>query len=202
MMVEREAPSSRDAPRLVPQSSVPQTAGRADEGFTVWLTGVPAAGKTTLGALLYQRLRAQGRRVELLDGDAVRRQLSPDLGFSRADRDANVARVGFVAERLCRHGVVVIVSLVSPYAAARSAVRERIARFVEVHVHCARSECERRDPKGLYALSRRGLLVGLTGVDDPYEAPERPELALDTQRQGPDACVTQLMSTLAALGLV
>jgi adenylyl-sulfate kinase len=170
-------------------------------GFTVWLTGVPAAGKTTLGALLYQRLRAQGRRVELLDGDAVRRQLSRDLGYSRADRDANVARVGFVAERLCRHGVVVIVALVSPYAAARRAVRERIGRFVEVHVHCPRSECERRDPKGLYAASRRGQLTGLTGVDDPYEAPERPELFVDTQRDAPEACVTQLMGTLSALGL-
>jgi adenylylsulfate kinase len=152
--------------------------------------------------LLTDRLRNVGRRVELLDGDAVRRHLSRDLGFSRADRDANVERVGFVAERLCRHGVVVIVALVSPYAAARRAVRERIPRFVEVHVHCSRSECERRDPKGLYAASRRGQLMGLTGVDDPYEAPERPELFVDTQREPPDACLGRLMDTLTTLGLL
>jgi 3'(2'),5'-bisphosphate nucleotidase len=147
----------------------------------IWLTGLPASGKSTIAAELYTRLRATGARVELLDGDEVRR-LFPSTGFTREARDAHVRHVGHLASRLEHHGVIVIVSLVSPYREARDFVRSLCQRFIEVHVSTPLDVCERRDPKGLYARARAGAIQQMTGVDDPYEAPLAPELAIDTQR--------------------
>lgn len=169
-------------------------------GGTVWLTGLPSAGKTTIAHAVADRLRATGRRVEVLDGDAVRETLSAGLGFSRADRDANVERIGFVAELLARNGVLVLAAVISPYAAARERVRERHTgsgtAFLEVHVATPVAECAARDVKGLYARARSGGLTGLTGVDDPYQPPDRPDLRLDTAGRSVDDCAEAVLAAL------
>jgi adenylylsulfate kinase len=150
----------------------------------VWLTGLPSSGKSTLAAAFAAELAERGREVEVLDGDEVRRVLSPELGFSRKDREANVARIGYVAELLARHGTLVVVAAIAPYAQGRALVRARHdasgTSFYEVYVSTPLEVCARRDVKGLYALQRAGKIQGLTGVDDPYEAPTRPELGIDT----------------------
>jgi adenylylsulfate kinase len=154
-------------------------------GATIWLTGLPSSGKTTIARALAVRLRSDGRHVELLDGDELRTHLSAGLGFTREDRDINVARIGFVARLLARNGVTVLVPVIAPYAAARDRVRADHAAdgtaFVEVHIATPLDVCVDRDVKGLYAKQRAGELSGLTGVDDPYEVPAAPELRLDTQ---------------------
>ncbi|MGH3871383.1 MAG: adenylyl-sulfate kinase [Pseudonocardiaceae bacterium] len=153
-------------------------------GVTVWLTGLSGAGKTTIADAVAGRLRAVGREVEILDGDELRRSLSAGLGFSREDRDTHVRRVGFVAELLARHGVVALVPVIAPYAATRDEVRSQHdahgTGYLEVHVATPLAECRRRDVKGLYARAAAGELTGLTGVDDPYEDPDKPDLRLDT----------------------
>ena len=138
--------------------------------------------------------------VEVLDGDAVRTNLCKGLGFTRRDRDENVMRIGFVAELLCRHGVGVVVAAVSPYADARQELRKRIGDFVEVHVDCPLSECERRDSKGMYALARAGRIERFTGVGDPYQAPQAPELRLDTQLESPEQSAARVIQLLEGLG--
>ncbi len=154
-------------------------------GLTVLLTGLPSAGKSTIAEGLAARLRAEGRRVEVLEGEAVRAAIGPELGFSREDRDENIRRIGFLAHLLSKHGVVVIVAAVSPYRAARDAVRALCGeRFLEVHVAAPVEVCAARDVKGLYARQRAGALRGLTGVDDPYEPPLRPEIVVPTHLQG------------------
>ncbi|MDQ6650538.1 MAG: adenylyl-sulfate kinase [Actinomycetota bacterium] len=184
------------------------TAGRQparERGATVWLTGLPSAGKSTLAAALAERLRADGRRVEVLDGDEVREFLTAGLGFSKADRDTNIARIGFVADLLARNGVTVITAAIAPYADARAAVRARHERsgtpFLEVYVAAPVEVCAERDVKGLYAKQRAGELTGLTGVDDPYEPPAAPELTLQTHEQSPAESVEALMGALAGRGL-
>jgi adenylylsulfate kinase len=176
----------------------------AGPGVTVWLTGLPSAGKTTLARAVAGQLSARGRRVELLDGDLVRGTLCADLGFSRADRDRNVARIGFVAALLAKHGVVVLAPVISPYAAAREAVRAQHATagaaFLEVHVATPVAECAARDVKGLYARQARGELTGLTGVDDPYEPPPAPELRVDTTGTV-EATAAEILAALAERGL-
>jgi adenylylsulfate kinase len=172
--------------------TVERTARRGvqTQGRTVWLTGLPSAGKTTIARALAERLRASGRAVEVLDGDAAREVLTADLGFSRADRDENVRRIGYVAELLSRHGVEVICAVISPFRAARDEVRARHAgRLVEVWVATPVEVCAERDVKGLYARQARGELQGLTGVDDPYEPPLTPEVVLHTQSSTVDECV-------------
>ncbi|MDF8263294.1 adenylyl-sulfate kinase [Luteipulveratus flavus] len=153
-------------------------------GVTVWLTGLSGAGKTTVAESLAEQLRSQGRPVEVLDGDELRTNLSAGLGFSREDRSTHVRRVGFVAELLSRHGVVSLVPVIAPYADARDDVRRHHDKhgtpYLEVHVATPLIECARRDVKGLYARARAGELTGLTGVDDPYEEPQAPDLRLDT----------------------
>lgn len=174
-------------------------------GGTVWLTGLPSAGKTTVAHAVADRLRVNGHRVEVLDGDAVRETLSAGLGFSRADRDANVERIGFVAELLARNGVLVFAAVISPYASARERVRRRHldngTTFVEVHVATPVAECAERDVKGLYARARSGELTGLTGVDDPYQPPEHPDLRLDTVGRSVDRCAADVLALLAGRGL-
>jgi adenylylsulfate kinase len=174
-------------------------------GATVWLTGLPSAGKTTIARALAARLRAAGRRVEVLDGDELRQHLTADLGFSRADRDTNVRRVGYVARLLAQHGVLVLVPVIAPYAEARAAVRalheESGAAYVEVHVATPVQVCAERDVKGLYARARAGTLTGLTGVDDPYEPPSSPDLRLDTIGRPIDDTVAALHSLLDGRGL-
>jgi len=169
------------------------------QGVTVWFTGLPSAGKTTVANLVGRRLAERGRPVELLDGDVVRTHLSRDLGFSKADRDENIRRIGYVAGLLTGHGVIVLVSAVSPYRAVRDEVRTRIGRaggFVEVHVAADLATCQARDVKRLYARQARGELRGLTGVDDPYEPPLAPELVLDTAGEPPEASAARVLALL------
>ena len=180
---------------------------RSGAGTTVWLTGLPSAGKTTLATALAARLRADGvDSVELLDGDEVREFLSTGLGFSREDRDTNVLRIGWVAATLAKHGVLVLASVISPYAETRAGVRglheDRGAGFVEVHVATPVEVCSERDVKGLYAKQRAGELSGLTGVDAPYEPPTDPAAVVHTEDQTLDESVAQLHAVLAAQGLL
>ena len=175
------------------------------QGLTIWLTGLPAAGKTTVGDLVAAALQERGRKVERLDGDVVRRHLSAGLGYSREDRDTNVARIGWVASRLTRAGVAVVVSVIAPYAAARRRARalvEEHGSFIEVHVDASVEECARRDVKGLYARAFRGEILNLTGVGDPYEIPETPELRLDTEAETPEASAQRVLDLLSERGLV
>ena len=174
--------------------------GAQPVGATLWLTGLPSAGKSTIAAALAERLRADGIPVEVLDGDEMRAMLSPDLGYSRADRDANVARIGWVAARLARHGVLVLAPVVSPYYAARDAVRrthdQAGVQLLEVHVATPVDVCALRDVKGLYARQRAGDLHGLTGVDGDYEEPTHPELRIDTSESTVDDAVDRLLALL------
>jgi len=173
-----------------------------ERGATVWLTGLPCSGKSSIARLVAAELRRRGRRVEILDGDAVREHLSRGLGYSRADRDVNVQRIAFVAQLLTRNGVLVLVAAISPYAQARAEARARIGDFIEVHVDCPLAECERRDVKGLYAKARAGTIAAFTGVSDPYQAPVAPELVLHTLEQSPEQSVAQLLSYLEASGFL
>jgi adenylyl-sulfate kinase len=172
----------------------------ADGGFTVWFTGLSGSGKSTLAELLVEVLERRGRRYEFLDGDVVRTHLSKGLGFSKEDRDTNILRIGWVAERLTYHGAVVVVSAISPYRDIRDAIRRRIPRFVEVFVSCPVEVCAQRDVKGLYEKAFRGEITGFTGVDDPYEPPERPEVVVETDRMSPEQCLEVIVSTLHRLG--
>jgi len=165
--------------------------------MTVWLTGLPSAGKSTLATHAAAVLTAQERRVQVLDGDELRRNLCADLGYSPADRDTNVRRVGYVARLLAANGVVVLVSVIAPYARSRAAVRaaheEYGVRYLEVYVATPIAVCAERDVNGLYAKQRAGELTGLTGVDDPYEPPEAPDLRLDTSGRSIADSVTSLL---------
>ena len=173
-----------------------------DRGFVVWLTGLSGAGKSTIAAKLAGVLAERGHRVDLLDGDELRTSLCHDLGFSRADRDQNVARIGFVAARLASHGVAVLVAAISPYRAARDRVRGQVDRFIEVHVAAPVAVCAERDPKGLYARALAGELPHFTGVSDPYEPPLHPELVLHTDRETPDQSVQRILQRLEDFGLM
>lgn len=169
-------------------------------GFTIWLTGLPCAGKSTLAEHLGSRLAAAGRAVEILDGDVVRTHLSAGLGFGREHRDMNVRRIGFVAHLLSRNGVVVVVAAVSPYAATRAQVRAQVGEFVEVHVDCSLAECERRDVKGMYAKARAGEIFAFTGVDDPYEPPGNAEVTVRTGEQSEDESTEKILKEVTRLG--
>jgi len=169
-------------------------------GVTVWLTGLSGAGKSTLASAVADLLRPHRVPVEVLDGDEVRRNLSQGLGFSRADRDTNIRRIGYVAELLTRHGVVVLVAAISPYRAVRDEVRLGIGRFVEVFVRASLEECARRDVKGLYVKALAGEISAFTGVSDPYEEPLSPDLVIDTEREPVDAAAARLVVQLRALG--
>ncbi|MCW2526157.1 MAG: adenylyl-sulfate kinase [Pseudonocardiales bacterium] len=186
-----------------PTTTSMSASATSTRGATIWLTGLPSAGKTTVATALAQRLQTAGIAVEILDGDAVRPVLSPELGYSRADRDANVARIGWVASVLARNGVVVIAAVVSPFAAARDGVRARHVHdgspFFEVHIATPVDVCAARDVKGLYARQRTGDVAGLTGVDDEYEPPLQPELVIDTSITSLEESVERLVAMLEPL---
>ncbi|HEX6398835.1 MAG TPA: adenylyl-sulfate kinase [Actinomycetota bacterium] len=170
-------------------------------GFTVWFTGLSGSGKSTIAEMLYHEFQARGLKTEILDGDVVRQNLSKGLGFSKEDRDTNILRIGFVAELLTRNGVATICCPISPYKATRDEVRSKIGAFVEVYVHATVDEiAANRDPKGLYAKAIAGEITGFTGVDDPYEVPEDPELVLDTMVESPEESLAKVLQTLADLG--
>ncbi|MEV6564497.1 adenylyl-sulfate kinase [Streptomyces kronopolitis] len=178
---------------------------RAMTGATIWLTGLPSAGKTTLAHELAGRLRGEGHRVEVLDGDEIREFLSAGLGFSREDRHTNVQRIGFVAELLASNGVKALVPVIAPYADSREAVRGRHRAagtpYLEVHVATPLDVCSERDVKGLYAKQAAGEISGLTGVDDPYEVPESPDLRLASHTQTVQESAAALHALLTERGV-
>ena len=167
-----------------------------DTGFVLWLTGLSGAGKSTVAAKLGPALAERGHRVELLDGDEVRTNLCQGLGFSRADRDTNIARIGYVAGKLAKHGVAVLVAAISPYREARDLVRASVDNFVEIHVAAPLSTCAERDVKGLYAKALAGEIKHFTGVSDPYEPPLEPEITLHTEAESVDESVHQVLAWL------
>ena len=169
-------------------------------GFTLWLTGLSGAGKSTIANAVAARLRANGVRVEILDGDEVRLNLSKGLGFSREDRDTNIRRIGYVAKLLTRNGVAVIPAAISPFRAVRDEVRRDIGAFVEVHVKASLDECVRRDTKGLYKKALAGEIPQFTGVSDPYEEPERPELVVETEHEDLGTSTERVLARLVELG--
>ena len=174
----------------------------APPGCVVWFTGPPCAGKTTLATMLQAEARRTRAAVEFLDGDEIRQAISPDLGFSEADRNANVRRIGYIANLLQRNGVLTIVALVSPYRSIRDEVRHGIANFVEVYVKCDQQECVRRDTKGMYKKALAGQIPNFTGVSAPYEPPLAPEVVVETDRMTPAECLSTIVAALRARGYV
>ena len=171
-------------------------------GLVLWFTGLSGAGKSTIADLVGSELERSGTAVEYLDGDVVRTHLSKGLGFTKEDRDTNVERIGWVASRLARHGATVLVSAISPYAAARAKARalvEEFAPFVEIHVATSVDECARRDVKGLYVKAFSGELAEFTGVSDPYEAPESPELRVETEGRSPEDSAREVLAFIEAV---
>lgn len=179
---------------------------RHKQGFTVFFTGLSGSGKSTIANALMVKLMEIGERpVTLLDGDVVRKNLSSELTFSKAHRDLNIRRIGFVASEITKNGGVAICAPIAPYASVRREVRETIEAyggFIEIHVSTPIEECERRDRKGLYAQARAGLIKGFTGIDDPYEIPAKPELSLDTSQSTPDECAHKVLLTMERLGFI
>src|SRR6476659_6496910 len=174
-------------------------------GFVLWFTGLSGAGKTTIANIVEPDLERRGFVVDHLDGDIIRTHLSKGLGFSKEDRDANIARIGWVASRLARAGAVVIVSAISPYEEMRRHARglvEQHAPFVEIHVATPLEECARRDPKGLYAAAFAGEIADFTGVSAPYEEPENPEIRIDTTGVSPSESAQIVLDRLAQLEVV
>jgi adenylylsulfate kinase len=169
-------------------------------GFTLWFTGLSGAGKTTIAEIVEKELHERGRRVEVLDGDIVRTNLSKGLGFSREDRIINVLRIGFVANLLTRNGVGVIVSAISPYKEARDEVRRRTVDFVEVFVDAPLEVCAERDVKGLYKKAFAGEIKEFTGVSDPYEPPAAPDLVLKTEGETPEESARKVIEKLEFFG--
>ncbi len=171
----------------------------AEKGFTLWFTGLSGAGKSTLARQVAEKLREKGRKVEILDGDEVRQNLSKGLGFSKEDRDTNIRRIGFVAKLLARNGVVAITAAISPYRATRDYVRRQNGEFVEVYVKCPLEECIKRDIKGLYKKALAGEIQQFTGVSDPYEEPPDPEIIVDTVAETEEESVEKIIDGLSAL---
>jgi adenylylsulfate kinase len=173
------------------------------KGFTAWFTGLSGSGKSTIAEMLYHELQARGLRTEILDGDVVRQNLSKGLGFSKEDRDTNIRRIAFVADLLTRNGVATICCPISPYKETRDEARALIGNFVEIYVHATVDEiAAHRDPKGLYKKALAGEITGFTGVDDPYEIPEDPELVVDTLEESPEESLQSVLAALERLGFI
>lgn len=171
-------------------------------GVTVWFTGLSGAGKTTITRAIAEELRAQGCKLEILDGDIVRENLTKGLGFSKEDRDTNIRRIGFVSHLLTRNGVIVLVSAISPYREVREEVRKTVGDFVEVFVNAPLATCEERDVKGLYKRARAGEIKQFTGIDDPYEPPANPEVECRTDLEELSESVAKVMNKLEELGYI
>ena len=165
------------------------------KGFVLWLTGLSGSGKSTLSEKLYEKLERLDKKVERLDGDVLR-GVFPNTGFSKAARDEHIKRVGFMASRLEHHGVIVIASFISPYRSARDFVRSRCDNFIEAYVKASLDECKQRDVKGLYKKALAGKIKSFTGIDDPYEEPEQPEISVDTEHQTIEQSASQIMEYL------
>jgi len=172
------------------------------KGFTIWFTGLSGAGKTTVSDVLEARLRGLDAKVEVLDGDVVRTNLSKGLGFSKEDRDINVKRIGFVSALLSRNGVIAITAAISPYIEIRDSIRADIENFVEVYAHCPMETLIERDVKGLYKKALAGEIKNFTGVSDPYEAPLNPEVTFDSSKETPQVSADRIWAKLVELGLV
>ena len=172
------------------------------KGFTLWFTGLSGSGKTTIAKLVAQQLRDRGLKVERLDGDIVRQSLTRDLGFSKEDRDKNIERVTFVAKLLTRNGVAVLCSFISPYRARRLKSRQEIGEFLEVFVECPVTVCADRDVKGMYAKAFAGEIQNFTGVSDPYEDPEKPEIVCHTAQETPEESAAIIVAYLEQHGYV
>jgi adenylylsulfate kinase len=174
-----------------------------EKGFTLWFTGLSGAGKTTISRVLEGHLRERGSKLEILDGDVVRENLSKGLGFSKEDRDTNIRRIAFVADLLSRNGVPVITAAISPYAEIRNEARQLMGdRFIEVYVEASVDTCAERDVKGLYAKAFAGEIKEFTGVSDPYEAPENPEFVCHTENESPEESAEKLLAYLEQRGLI
>ena len=174
-----------------------------DKGFTLWFTGLSGSGKSTLATYLLPKLKELGKKVEILDGDEVRENLSKGLGFSKEDRDTNIRRIGFVANMLARNGVVAITAAISPYRDVRNEVRVRAqAPFIEVYVECPLDVLEDRDTKGLYKKAKAGIIKNFTGISDPYEAPESPEVVVDTSKETIEESAEKILDYLRKRDLV
>lgn len=171
-----------------------------NRGFVIWMTGLSGSGKTTIGTALMSKLIDLGHRVELLDGDEVRRQLSPDLGFTKNDREMHARRVVYLSKILARNGIISIVSLISPYRSFREYARKEIGNFVEVYVKTPLETCIKRDPKGLYKKALKGEITDMTGLQDPYEEPLNPELIIETEHNGIDESAEKILNRLRELG--
>ncbi len=171
------------------------------EGFTLWFTGLPCSGKSTVGDGVAAILKERGRRVELLDGDVVRKELTRDLGFSKKDRDENIMRVTFVARLLSRNGVATLVSFISPYRELRDRARAVTTNFVEVYTKCPVEACIKRDVKGMYEKAIRGEIKEFTGISDPYEEPLNAEVVLETDKETVEESVAKVVRRLEELGL-
>ena len=172
----------------------------ANGGFTVWFTGLPGAGKSTLSKMLGEKLTQFALPVQILDGDEVRARLTKGLGFSRADREENIRRIAYVAKLLTNVGGISIVAAISPYLNSREEARSEIKNFVEVFVQCPLTTCIHRDPKGLYARARLGEIPNFTGISDPYEPPEKPEIIVHTDQENPDDSLQTILIGLVKLG--
>ena len=177
-----------------------QANSRLNHGATIWLTGLSGAGKSTVANELYGHLKGRGKRVEILDGDVIRTNLSKGLGFSKEDRDTNIRRIGFVSKLLTRNGVTVIVAAISPYREVRDEIRDEIGDFIEVFVGCPLDELVKRDVKGLYAKALAGELPNFTGVSDPYEEPLNPEVTLNTDNESVEESTSKVLGKLQELG--
>ena len=170
------------------------------KGVTIWFTGLPCSGKTTVADKVAETLKKKGYKVERLDGDTVRKGLTSDLGFSKKDRDENIKRVTFVAKLLTRNDVIVLATFVSPYRERRRLSREEIGSFIEVYTRCSLEECMKRDVKGMYKKALAGEIKDFTGVDDPYEEPENPELILDTDKESVEESARIVIDKMRSLG--
>ena len=174
--------------------------GKEQKGVTMWFTGLPCSGKSAVADVLAERLKGSGLRVERLDGDIVRQDLTRDLGFSKADRDENIRRVTFVSKLLTRNGVAVLTSFISPYREMRDRARKEIGSFMEIYVKCPLEVCMKRDVKGMFQKALRGEIKEFTGVSDPYEEPERPELVLETDKETLEESVGRVLDRARELG--